>query len=190
MDIKSLKSINSELGLSRVGGDLETYEIILQDYLNSYATTVSQIDKLLISGDWEELHRVVHTFKGVSGSIGAEKLYEISLKIETEVKNRHLINSSPLIMVLDKELAIVIEELTKLYSQSNVRELSFNDLIEQVSLLKSMLDEKRYKEAKNLVNSWGSSEDLIPIITATRNYKIKAAIQLCNNLLMPGSIDG
>lgn len=71
IDILKLNSIDTAAGLDRLGGDTETYSIILEDYLDNYRNTYKLLVESLESGNQVDSERIIHTFKGISGSIGS-----------------------------------------------------------------------------------------------------------------------
>ena len=74
--------LNVQEGLERLGGDLQLYLAIIEEFMSQHAESCSQFKALIADGDYEEAARVAHTLKGASGSIAAVKVAELSEGIE------------------------------------------------------------------------------------------------------------
>lgn len=197
ININLLSSIDTENGLYRVGGDLETYQIILEDYLNNYCGIYDRLISYLSSGKYEEAIRDFHTFKGVSGSIGSEKLYNLGKSIEELLKNNSLDKNNPILPELNKELNSVISQLNLALEISEPEELcgfKLKNLL--LDLLESIID-KDYKSAKKVANTLKKArinselkEDILVIAEYTGKYKFNEAKDLCIKVINTGDFNG
>ena len=88
-----LNGINTKQGVKRVLGNQILYRKILKKFYKSHVNICSEIQEALEKDNNKDVLHLVHTIKGVSGNIGAEKLYNASEKLEREIKN-HEINKS------------------------------------------------------------------------------------------------
>jgi len=74
--------LNVQESLERLGGDLQLYITIIEEFLNQHAESCGQFKALIAAGDYEEAARVAHTLKGASGSIAAVKVTKLSEALE------------------------------------------------------------------------------------------------------------
>ncbi|GEM_PF-1201282 len=70
------KLLHTEETLSRFGDDLDLYKELLSDfdYLNEFSK--KRLQEYLAKKNFAQLKRIIHKLKGVSGTIGAERLYD------------------------------------------------------------------------------------------------------------------
>lgn len=75
MEIKP-RLLHTEETLSRFGDDLDLYKELLSDfdYLNEFSK--KRLQEYLAKKNFAQLKRIIHKLKGVSGTIGAERLYD------------------------------------------------------------------------------------------------------------------
>jgi len=78
-----LPGINIQNVLNALNIDRNLFKQILLGFLQNNRDTISNIRNSFVNKDWESLAHVSHTLKGSAGNIGAEKLYEAALNLET-----------------------------------------------------------------------------------------------------------
>jgi len=104
--------INTNIGLKYLNGNEELYVKILNNFLKRYK------DMELNTLNSEELHKVIHSIKGLSATLGMTKLEKITRQLHQE-RNP----SNRLIEKCSKILKLNIQELNLLFS-SNKKEIS------------------------------------------------------------------
>lgn len=91
---ESIPGIDLEDGLKRVAGNSQLYISLLRDFQKENEDFYNQILAPLRQGDAETAQRLVHTLKGVSGSIGAVELQAKAAELENAiVKNSRNVES-------------------------------------------------------------------------------------------------
>ncbi|MBC3833409.1 response regulator [Undibacterium amnicola] len=115
-DFHRLTQIDSHLGLSLMMGKRDLYLKVLTRFCEGQANTGQQLQQALAAEDFTQAHLVVHTLKGLAGSIGAQQVQadavqlEIALQLaqqEHDVGNRcHLLGEK-----LDSSLRQLLTEL-------------------------------------------------------------------------------
>ncbi len=85
---ESIAGINIKQGLGRVDGDLALYLRLVKEFVDNYRTVDQEILAALESGDQEGGDRLVHTIKGVAGTLGAADLAAASLALEQAAKTK------------------------------------------------------------------------------------------------------
>jgi len=72
------------LGIKRVGGDEETYQDLLADYVHQLPGKIQSMEKYMIEKNVDELSRIAHNMKGVSASLGVLQLSEYAGRLEKQ----------------------------------------------------------------------------------------------------------
>ncbi len=71
--------------LARLGGNAELYAKVLESYLRDLANLPDQLETMLQQGDLKGAHRLLHTLKGLSATVGAGALAAVAKSMETLV---------------------------------------------------------------------------------------------------------
>ncbi|MFS1438135.1 response regulator [Shewanella sp. 10N.286.48.A6] len=74
--------IDVALGLSRIQGDISLYHKLLVRFIRGQKAFPQYVEQAVIDNDTELTQRLVHTLKGVAGSIGAQMLATLAAKFE------------------------------------------------------------------------------------------------------------
>jgi len=129
VDRPKLNHIDINSGLKSVNGNYQLYIKIIQNFLDDYRAL--DLDSL----DSDRLKRVMHTIKGLSGTIGANRLHHIS---------KELYDRGDMIVsdAFRDELKMVIDELD--------REFGVDKKIEDQKLKKSITPDQRDELFKTL----------------------------------------
>jgi len=83
---KHVDGINVESGLSRVMGNSALYCKLLDNFGRELSGNRDTVKVLLRDEDWDQARKEAHGVKGVAGNIGAERLFDVSHAIETNLK--------------------------------------------------------------------------------------------------------
>ncbi|KAA6186042.1 transporter substrate-binding domain-containing protein [Thiohalocapsa marina] len=86
--LSGLDGIDTAAGLRRVQGNRALYVKLLRKTAQTQADTVEQYDNAVAAGDWTLAQRLIHSLKGVAGTLGARELQAASARLETSVKAR------------------------------------------------------------------------------------------------------
>ena len=81
-----LPGISVASGLERVGGNKHLYAKLLRGFREGQENAAAKIRAALHSGDRETAGRLAHTVKGVSGNLGAERLYRAAAELEKAIR--------------------------------------------------------------------------------------------------------
>ncbi|SRR6266487_2224862 len=71
-------------GTQRVGGDLNTYKELLNDFIEGLPKRMATLDQYLRERNMDELSRQAHNLKGVSSNLGAMELAESATKLDNQ----------------------------------------------------------------------------------------------------------
>ena len=80
--LMTMQDIDTHSGLARSGGNLLLYKQIVTKFRNNQNNVVQEITSTLEKGDIPTAKRLIHTLKGVSGTIGADTLQESAKNLE------------------------------------------------------------------------------------------------------------
>jgi len=114
----SIKCLDIGIGINNVNNNRELYIKILKNTLNRFQNIDTQTLTELNKGRFETAQRLMHTFKGISGTIGAVKLNTLASKTETAIKKKDVEQSQDLLTELSEEIKIVMPAIA-LYIKDN-----------------------------------------------------------------------
>ena len=97
-------SLDRELALSRVGGDLELLQEIGLLFLSDSERMLREIEKAVTARDAKAIDRAAHMLKGCVSNFGAQHLYDASLALERMGRSGDLSNMEPAFQVLKAEI--------------------------------------------------------------------------------------
>jgi signal transduction histidine kinase/CheY-like chemotaxis protein len=83
-----LTGLDTQNGLSRVGGNVGLYLKLLRQFVDQQGQAVEQIGNAIAGGDGALAERLAHTLKGVAGNIGATSVQSVSGVLEKLIRNR------------------------------------------------------------------------------------------------------
>ncbi|MDR0785335.1 MAG: Hpt domain-containing protein [Treponema sp.] len=84
--------INQEEGLKRMMNNKKLYVKLLSKFKTS--TNLDELRDSIAAQDYEKAQIAAHTLKGISGNLSLMALYEQSISIESQIKNRSLDESA------------------------------------------------------------------------------------------------
>ena len=71
-----LPGIDIDDGMKRMRGKWSSYKRLLMLFYKEYKTSADKMASLLAEGSFEDVELMAHSFKGVSGTLGAWQFYE------------------------------------------------------------------------------------------------------------------
>ena len=118
---ENIDGIDIQDGLKRVGGNKKLLLYLLKEFLKNYYDIAFKIKKIIDNADadfntkdaedMEDVKRIVHTIKGVSGNIGALILHQSTRELEECIINKDKIQISHKLEIFEKSLNQVITGL-------------------------------------------------------------------------------
>ena len=113
----AIPGLNIKRGIKQVGGNENLYQKLLTEFLHNHKHLRKDLNIYIQQGDLDQAARSVHTLKGVSGNIGAERLYNITSEIDSKLKKSEAIDSK----LLD-EFSLAYNELCQGIKQLNTHQ--------------------------------------------------------------------
>jgi len=86
-DLPRLDGVDVKAGLGGVNNDWKLYTKLLFNFHHRHQGIEEKIQTALEQGDPRAAQRLVHTIKGLAGTVGAKKLSEISARLESAIKD-------------------------------------------------------------------------------------------------------
>jgi len=111
IDFSMLRALHTEEALGRLAGDGQMYRKVLLQFKERYSTIIADIRTIAREENIEAAERKCHEFKGISGNIGARKLFEISNEADRVLKDGSF-PSEALLERFAKALAEVIAAIS------------------------------------------------------------------------------
>jgi len=72
--------------LARLGGNIDRYQRLLARFCAQYRDIASRLHQIFEEGNINEIVHMAHTLKGSAGNLGATKVYEAAMHLETIAK--------------------------------------------------------------------------------------------------------
>lgn len=111
-------SLNMKAGLTQVMNDPTLYMDLLMSFEKKYRDWPKEILTSLKVGDLDQCRHLVHTLKGVSGNLGMEKLYSLSVRLELCIKGNEIESIRQLLDEVDEETGVVCDFLSDWLEQN------------------------------------------------------------------------
>ena len=118
-DFPSLDGVDVKTGLKYVNGDWNFYLKVLKNIHKRYRDIVEQIQTETDSGSLDAARRLAHTFKGVSGTMGAKELQKRSFDLESAFENKEIDRIPELLDALSQEVERVMPALEVLFREKD-----------------------------------------------------------------------
>lgn len=114
-----LPGLDINKALNQLGQKKALLVKLLGMFKNNHSQDATPILAAFNGSNWEELHALNHSLKGVSGNLAADTLYQLCIEIDSNVKSGnhdigHLVNKMPgvineLLDSIDQLLAMPLE---------------------------------------------------------------------------------
>lgn len=111
-----IPGLNIRKGIKQVGGNEVLYQKLLKDFFNNHGQLGKQIMEHIKNHDLKSAALEIHTIKGVSGNIGANRLHESTSLINNLLENENTIDPEVL-NELDSACNELCGNLEKLFLQ-------------------------------------------------------------------------
>ena len=164
-ELPKMIHVDTRTGLSRVMGDSALYEKLLGDFKVQYS------DLEIVLGQ-EDFERTIHTIKGLSANIGAEKLSSLSETVEDDPTAENL-------AAFQKQLTLVCEEIRTAVTVKEECDdhppLSAEQEAALLQELKTALKSRRKNLYAPLLEELNGHKELKALV---KRYKFKEALEI------------
>ncbi|MFA7238835.1 MAG: chemotaxis protein CheB [Sulfuricellaceae bacterium] len=100
-----LPGVQVSEGVHRVGGSVASYYAILEKFRNGQQNTFAETLSATAANDWDKAVRLVHTLKGLLGTLGAGRLKIKAAELEGAILDRENARIKSLLPAVNTELA-------------------------------------------------------------------------------------
>jgi two-component system sensor histidine kinase/response regulator len=114
MDTPLIGSLDREVALARMGGDLQLLREIADLFLDNYQEWLGELRRATALGDAQAVERTAHGLKGSVANFGASKAVEASLKLEHLGRSRDLAGAKESLAALERALETLRGDLESL----------------------------------------------------------------------------
>ncbi len=105
-----IKGINVEEGIKRFANKWDFFKRLLERFNYDYINFINDLEKAIESNDEELIVRMLHSFKGITGTIASVKLYPLAIELESAfLKEKSSFRQ--LLKETFRELSILLKEL-------------------------------------------------------------------------------
>jgi CheY-like chemotaxis protein len=94
--------LNTEVGVQRVGGNLDTYRELLGDFINELSGRMITLERYLTERNMDAFSREAHNLKGISSNLGAMEFAACAGKLDKQGKEGYTGAHEGLILELKK----------------------------------------------------------------------------------------
>ncbi len=109
-DFPDVDGLDVQAGIKRMGGRVDLYKRLLKGFCHDYTHFDKYMDELITQNDEETITRVLHSLKGIVGTMEAKGLYELSIKTEDAWKESNK-SFEKLLMRLKLDISGLINNL-------------------------------------------------------------------------------
>lgn len=129
-----IEGLSALKAVKRVGNDWTLYQTMLSMFVADFSNCKITFSQLIENGNWEEIYRTAHTFKGVTGTLGLNEISEISLEFELQCKKQNTTQALQILELLTLKLEPVLNELQQFFAAQQTKKQAVTDLTMAVNL--------------------------------------------------------
>jgi signal transduction histidine kinase/DNA-binding response OmpR family regulator len=174
--IKQVKGIKYDLALVNLKGNVEFYLGLVNDFVNGQEGK-EVLDHLYREGDWETLHRIIHSLKSNAAYIGAFELSTLCDELECTLLEGS--SSRALFDITLKELDILLKDIASIVNNTETEltvSFSLENLLSDLDKIRPLLEASDF-----------SVEEYLPRIQAMcknseYSFVINKIIELVDNI--------
>ncbi len=142
--------LDIEDALNRVGGDSELLKELFEDFMSNFSETDKKLKECLERGDINGSKILIHSFKGVSGSLGANDLHLTGKEIEDKIKENIFTPEDELFSRLEFQLGEIKIEMSGYINCSEVSSLKEFNQIMIIGLLDELTEATKNKKVQEI----------------------------------------
>ncbi len=186
---ESMPGMDIEMGLSQVGGNTHLYFELLVRFRDKYEDFIQELDLAFKTRKQDEIKRMIHTLKGVGGSLGMMELYKSCNRAEELVQQAGF-NRSEVSSLIAAELNPMILSLRMYLSNQEaypvMDEEKSTDAKEALKKLKMLL-EAHNPDAVGVIRDLrlipAFEEALAGLSESMKTYDFEKALVFLNEIL-------
>lgn len=171
-----LKSFNVDEAFYRVSKNTALYVNLLKKFAEDNKDLIQNLRKWNSEGKLIELKNKLHSFRGVAGNLGQNKIFNFVSKFEQELSESQEFNNDKIdnLEILLKTSIYEIESLNLFSEKSEKKERVYSEeeLFVKLNKIKSYLDNYEAKALDEIEELYGTldSTDMAEDLTLLKNY--------------------
>jgi HPt (histidine-containing phosphotransfer) domain-containing protein len=183
---KSIPNLDMQSGVRRFGDNERLYRKMLKKFISNNTQTCSELKKLISEEKFEQAHLMIHTLKGESGNIGANKVAKLALKVEKAVLTKDVPSFEKKLILLEKSMKDIITAVQNYFHEKNSE--TEKDLRPIKEITKELTENLKAKNPKTFdlldeLKEYNIKEsDIKAIIKAVNSENPNEAIRLLKKL--------
>ena len=200
---RMLPSIHVDRALSGLSGNSRLFREILSKFLQNYEGFGEEFERCLKRKDHETAERMLHTLKGVSAQIGAQRVHKLTERAESALREESVPeegHGAQLIEALEATRREIREFLSRQEEEETPKKIGnlppLEERREQLNALISALEnydaraEDIYSEMIIWLESppWGEKAQLLE--NALKKYDFDKASEICRSVLSQMETEG
>lgn len=189
-----LAGIDTNLGLLRVAENIKLYFELLQSFALNQKNTVELISIELHKKNYTQVEKLSHMLKGVSGNIGADKIFQLCSKLEkiavTEKDSAYI---EQIVSELQEEMNVVSNSIIENIN-TNINDIKFiettkQDLLESKQILLKLLEDgdikaiEYFKEIKSAFKKMTEENLFNSLESHVNKYEFDEAIKIISEII-------
>ncbi|HTN93061.1 MAG TPA: response regulator [Gallionella sp.] len=111
--LPDLPGVNVSESVRRIGKNVALYYSLLDKFRLKERDIADRIRAALAADDNQTAERLAHTLRGITGTLGAKTLQELSASLENSIHKAESSEYDPLLAGIDRELATFIASIDK-----------------------------------------------------------------------------
>ncbi len=167
-NLPELPGIDVEEALTKFSGNEKLYRGVLVKFYESNLNIVQTIKEALNSGDIEKARREAHSIKGVSGLIGAQKLFEVASILEQEIQERDGEGVESYLQDFSEALESILSSLERVKKEEEAK----NSIVEEPSSPVSSIDPEKMKAIIKRIGEFLNDSDA-EVVDYIENLKVE-----------------
>jgi CheY-like chemotaxis protein/HPt (histidine-containing phosphotransfer) domain-containing protein len=108
MPLPEIAGVKVAESVRRLGGKVALYYALLEKFRVSEHNAVTKIREALAAEDHKTAERLAHTLRGITGTLGAEKMQNLAELLENSIKNGSLETIESQLVQIEQDLASLI----------------------------------------------------------------------------------
>ena len=181
-----IPDLDIQSGIRRFGDNEDFYKKMLRKFIFSNNQTCVKLQELINKKDFEEAHLLIHTLKGESGNIGAEKVSKLSRQVELSLLSKDVVGIDKEIELLDTSLNEISMALNKYFKDasviSDIDNHMVQELIKKLSEYLNLKNPKAFDIIDELSLMGIGKPDIDAINNAVNKDDIEKAVLLLDKL--------
>ncbi|MEW6348598.1 MAG: response regulator [Thermodesulfobacteriota bacterium] len=145
-----LPGINVKAAMARLGGNKRLLKRLLAEFVRVYSQAHTTLREALAADDIDTAKRLVHTLKGVSGNISADRLYSVMSLLDSELKSGVSPMVEPLLGEFDKELSTVLQSAAGVQDKTETAVVCDEVPVDRSALKSRVVELARLLQVQNM----------------------------------------